>query len=66
MYLVRMGRDAELSEYCKEIIEKCETIGGEASWKLRTIYRIYCISLRLFDLISLLTGKRYKQRERGA
>ena len=56
MYLSVMGRDAELSKECEEILKQSVTVSG--SRKMRMLRRVYGISPDLFDLICRWTGKR--------
>lgn len=60
-YLARMGEEAELSEYCQKIVDD-RRIGIEVSWKWRLMYRLYRVSPRMFDLVSIITRVRYRSR----
>lgn len=60
-YLIKMGKDAELSDYCKEIIDG-NSIAGDASWKMRVMYRMYRFSPGIFDIVSALIRTRGRAR----
>lgn len=59
LYLMRIGREGEVSDLCQEILKKRAILTG--SWKYKAILKSYHISPILFDLISLLSGKRTKR-----
>ena len=61
LYLARMGRDEELSGFCKEIVDGNDIADG-ASRKLRAMNRLYQVSPRMFDFVAILIGSRYRRR----
>ncbi len=62
-YLMALGRKAEMSEYCDNLLRECKSFpGSSSSLKKDLILKIYKISPPLFDLISILSGKRIRNK----
>lgn len=60
-YLVFFGRHAEYSKRCNNILKDTKQLpeGRIATKKMKIMYQVYRLSPLLFDLISILTGRRF-------
>ena len=62
-YLLTLGQNAEHSKLSRLILANCKRFESDGtSWKYKFILGIYRISPMLFDLFSILTGKRIKKK----
>ena len=59
-YLAQYGRYQEKSPVFEKILQECSHFTKNTSWRQKTMYRVFRISPGLFDLISILTGRRRK------
>ena len=59
LYFMSIGREGEISDLCQETLKNSLNFTG--SLKCKAMLKIYHISPKLFDVLSVLTGKRIKQ-----
>lgn len=59
-YLARIGRCAKYSSQCETILHVCKCFTKNTSWMQRVMFSIYKLSPFLFDVISILMGRRVR------
>lgn len=60
IYLLRYGRKAKYADECLEYLRQLNKPPGQLKWKGRLMFRTLKISPELFDIMSVLFGKRMK------